>query len=152
MVVKKLNQLKKFMQVGVDVTCMYANFGWYGLTGFVDKIRFHIWTNFPFGPWTIIIKPFDTSLSLPTIEKIITHMYGHFTTHFSPNNPCSYHLVCLCSKCSNTPTPPFTLFSLILSRFCGCSHQLVVFLQTTLKFCFSTVPIVLMFVLWFCKI
>ena len=22
------NQLKKFMQVGVDITCMYTNFGW----------------------------------------------------------------------------------------------------------------------------
>ena len=30
------NQLKKFMQVGVDVTCMYTNFGGCGLFGFGD--------------------------------------------------------------------------------------------------------------------
>ena len=28
------NQLKKFMQVGIDVTCMHTNFGWHGLSGF----------------------------------------------------------------------------------------------------------------------
>ena len=28
------NQLKKFMQVGIDVTCMHTNFGWRGLSGF----------------------------------------------------------------------------------------------------------------------
>ena len=32
------NWLKKFMQVGVDVTCMYTNFGGCGLSGFGDKI------------------------------------------------------------------------------------------------------------------
>ena len=30
------NRLKKFMQVGIDVTCMYTNFGGYGLSGFGD--------------------------------------------------------------------------------------------------------------------
>ena len=30
------NQLKKFMQVCVDVTCMYTNFGGRGLSGFGD--------------------------------------------------------------------------------------------------------------------
>ena len=28
------NQLKKFMQIGIDVTCMHTNFGWCGLSGF----------------------------------------------------------------------------------------------------------------------
>ena len=32
------NQLKKFMQVGIGVTCMYTNFGGRGLSGFGDKI------------------------------------------------------------------------------------------------------------------
>ena len=43
MVVKKLNQLesaKKFMQVGVDVKCLYTNFGWRGLSGFRDFAPF----------------------------------------------------------------------------------------------------------------
>ena len=30
------NQLKKFMQVGVDVTCIYTNFGGCDLSGFGD--------------------------------------------------------------------------------------------------------------------
>ena len=30
------NRLKKFMQVGTDVTCMHTNFGGHGLSGFGD--------------------------------------------------------------------------------------------------------------------
>ena len=30
------NWLKKFMQVGIDVTCMYTEFGGHGLSGFGD--------------------------------------------------------------------------------------------------------------------
>ena len=43
------NRLKKFMQVGVDVTCMYTSFGGYGLSGFVDMATFQKRPNFPFG-------------------------------------------------------------------------------------------------------
>ena len=32
------NRLKKFMQVGIDVTCMYTNFGGRGLFGFGDTV------------------------------------------------------------------------------------------------------------------
>ena len=42
------NQLKKFMQVGIDVTCMYTNFGECGRSGFGDKITFQKRPNFPF--------------------------------------------------------------------------------------------------------
>ena len=34
------NRLKKFMQVGVDVTCMYTNFGGRDLSGFRDIATF----------------------------------------------------------------------------------------------------------------
>ena len=34
------NQLKKFMQIGVDVTCMYTNFGGHDLSGFGDTATF----------------------------------------------------------------------------------------------------------------
>ena len=34
------NWLKKFMQVGVDVTYMHTNFGGFGLSGFGDQISF----------------------------------------------------------------------------------------------------------------
>ena len=32
------NWLKKFMQVGIDVTYMHTDFDWCGLSGFGDKI------------------------------------------------------------------------------------------------------------------
>ena len=34
------NRLKKLMQVGIDVTCMYTNFGGCGLSGFRDTSTF----------------------------------------------------------------------------------------------------------------
>ena len=34
------NRLKKFMQVGIDVTCMYTNFGGRDLSGFGDIATF----------------------------------------------------------------------------------------------------------------
>ena len=34
------NQLKKFMLVGIDVTCMHTNFGGCGLSGFEDIATF----------------------------------------------------------------------------------------------------------------
>ena len=30
------NRLKKFRQVGIDVTCMHTNFGWHDVSGFED--------------------------------------------------------------------------------------------------------------------
>ena len=35
-----LNELKKFMQVGIDVKCMYTNFGGCGLFSFGDIATF----------------------------------------------------------------------------------------------------------------
>ena len=34
------NQLKKCMQVGIDVTCMHTNFGWCDVSGFEDITTF----------------------------------------------------------------------------------------------------------------
>ena len=34
------NRLKKFMQVWIDVKCMYIDFGGCGVSGFGDKISF----------------------------------------------------------------------------------------------------------------
>ena len=48
------NRLKKFMQVGVDVTCMYTDFGWRGLSTFGDIATLKKRPNFPFGAWTIV--------------------------------------------------------------------------------------------------
>ena len=48
------NRLKKFMQVGVKVTCMYISFGGRGLSGFGDMATFQKRPNFLFGAWTIV--------------------------------------------------------------------------------------------------
>ena len=44
------NWLKKFIQVGIDVTCIYTDFGGCDLSGFEDIAT----PNFPFNPWTIV--------------------------------------------------------------------------------------------------
>ena len=48
------NQLKKFMQVGVDVTCIHTSFGGCDPSGFGDMATFQKRPNFPFGAWTIV--------------------------------------------------------------------------------------------------
>ena len=45
------NELKKFMQVGIDVKFMHTNFGGRGLFGFGDKISL----------WFIIVEKFNGS-------------------------------------------------------------------------------------------
>ena len=45
------NRFKKFMQVGIDVTCMHNNFGGRGLSGFGDKISL----------WSIKVEKFNQS-------------------------------------------------------------------------------------------
>ena len=50
------NRLKKFMQVGMNVKCMYTNFGGCGYSGFGDIATFKT-ANFPFltmgySPWS----------------------------------------------------------------------------------------------------
>ena len=42
MEVKKLNQLKNFMQIEVDVKCMQTNFGRRDLSGFGDFVPFSV--------------------------------------------------------------------------------------------------------------
>ena len=48
------NWLKKFMQIGIDVTCMHTNFGGRGFFSFGDNITSQKRPIFPFGPWTIV--------------------------------------------------------------------------------------------------
>ena len=45
-------RLKKFMQVGVDVTCMYTSFGGCDPFSFGDMAAFQKRPNFPFSPWS----------------------------------------------------------------------------------------------------
>ena len=48
------NRFKKFMQVGIDVMCMYTSFGGCGLSSFGDTATFQKQPNFPFRAWTIV--------------------------------------------------------------------------------------------------
>ena len=43
------NRLKKFMQVGIDITCMHTIFGGCDPFGFGDMATFQKRPNFPFG-------------------------------------------------------------------------------------------------------
>ena len=49
------NQLKKFMQIGIDVKCMHTSFGGRDPSGFGDMATFQKQPNFPFRPWTNIV-------------------------------------------------------------------------------------------------
>ena len=49
------NQLKKFMQVGIDVKCMYTDFGGHDLSGFGDTATFkngQISLSDHYSPWS----------------------------------------------------------------------------------------------------
>ena len=48
------NQLKKFMQVGIDVKYIHTNFGGHSFFGFGDVATFQKRPNFPFEAWTIV--------------------------------------------------------------------------------------------------
>ena len=52
------NRLKKFMQVGIDVKCMYTSFGGCGLSGFGDKISL----------WSIKVEKLNRSESAQKIH------------------------------------------------------------------------------------
>ena len=48
------NRLKKFMQLGIDVTCMHTSFGGRDPSAFRNMATFQKRPNFPFGAWTIV--------------------------------------------------------------------------------------------------
>ena len=47
-----------------------------------------------------VLPPLDLSLSVEAIRsQVKKHLWCHFISHFIPDNPCTFHLVCPCSKC-----------------------------------------------------
>ena len=56
------------------------------------------------------LPPIDLSLSLHTIKtKIKDHnIWKHFLNNFSPTDPCSFHFICPCCRCSGYVPPTFT--------------------------------------------
>ena len=76
MVIKNLNnqnQLKKFMQVRIEVKCMHTSFGGCGLFGFGDTATFKngqislSWT-MDYSPWSMVVKKFNQSKSAQKIH------------------------------------------------------------------------------------
>ena len=63
------NRLKKFMQVGIDVTCMHIDFGGCGLSGFGDKISL----------WSIKVEKFNQleSAKKTHASRSRCHMHVH---------------------------------------------------------------------------
>ena len=50
------------------------------------------------------LPPLDLSLSYPSIKLHLKKIFwSHFLTHFDSSVPCTYHVVCPCSKCSRLP-------------------------------------------------
>ena len=58
----------------------------------------HIWNSLP---------PIDLSLP-PTIIKtrLYKFLWNHFLLNFQSDNPCTFHFICPCCKCTNTPHTP----------------------------------------------
>ena len=52
------------------------------------------------------LPPIDLSLSISTKKRIYRFLWEHFLTNFNSDNPCTYHFVCPCSRCSSIPHPP----------------------------------------------
>ena len=61
------NRLKKFMQIGIDVTCMHTNFGGRGFSGFEDKISL----------WSIKVEKFNRSESAQKIHPSRDQCHVH---------------------------------------------------------------------------
>ena len=67
--VKKLNRLKKFMQVEVDVKCMETKFGGRDFFGFGDIVLFCLPSKWPKFPFTLYLS---SSLSLtPSLPLLL---------------------------------------------------------------------------------
>ena len=50
------------------------------------------------------LPPIDTSQSIANIKTNIKHfLRNHFINHFNRSDPCSYHFICLCSRCLKVP-------------------------------------------------
>ena len=79
------NQFKKFMHVGVDVTCMHTSFGGHDPSGFGDMATIQKWPNFPFGAWTIY-SPWSSKILINRnwlkkfmqVKVVVTFMYTDF--------------------------------------------------------------------------
>ena len=52
------------------------------------------------------LPPLELSLSYPSIKLPVflkKAFWSHFIIYFDPSVPCTYHIICPCSKCSRLP-------------------------------------------------
>ena len=62
------------------------------------------------------LPPIDLDASSYYIKSCIHKVFwSHFITHFDTHNPCTYHYLCPCCKCTVFKPPHF---SLVTSRPC----------------------------------
>jgi len=53
------------------------------------------------------LPPIDLSIPVHQNRTIIyKFLWSHFISNFRSDNPCSYHFLCPCSKCTDIPHPP----------------------------------------------
>ena len=96
----------------------------------------------------------DLSRSIVSIKQFVTErLIDHFNDHFNPDDPCTYHFLCPCYRCSHFPT------SSSLSRWfffflikCGFRYQLSVSPQTKPHLSFRSLSVFFSFSLLVCKI
>ena len=53
------------------------------------------------------LPPVDLSLPV-SINRLMIYkfLWSHFKSNFKSDDPCSYHFVCPCNKCTDIPHPP----------------------------------------------
>ena len=52
------------------------------------------------------LPPIDIEQSTNLIHnKLVSYFWSHFRSHFSSDNPCTYHFLCPCARCSSSPQP-----------------------------------------------
>ena len=86
------NQFKKFLQVGVNITCMHTNFDGWSLSGFEDKISL----------WSIKVEKFNRSELAQKIHASRDRCHVH-VHQFWWVWPLQFRRYCYLSKTSKFP-------------------------------------------------
>ena len=96
------NQLKKFLQVGIDVECMHTNFGGRGLF-FGDKISL----------WSIIVEKFNRLESAQKIHASTVNVTC-MCTSFGGRDPSGFRNMATFQK---RPNFPFGAWTMVIEKF-----------------------------------
>ena len=89
-----------------------------------NKTSNHFFFNWFPQLWNRLL-PLDCSLPLPVLSSLIkSSFWSHLLQHFDPYNPCTFHVVCLSSKCLNYM---YKSIRLTLFRFASLEVTLLLF-------------------------